>query len=761
MPDSPILNLPVDLLVLIFPYLDAASFLNLTSTCHALHQPDFLNDSHFWAARVRKDFRVPNQPVVQNDGRRWHKLYKRLKTQTRAYTWGNDDKGCLGHSYDGPPMVRVPGHRGRIMQIRKRKTSFPIQMEGVEGLGVISDLQSGGWSTTLLTAKGELYTVGVMDGLQSNQRRPPYQQKTHTEPTALRYPVGMPQPKDRYDPATAVKQFSSGRAHVLALSDGGRIWSWQNLEHPGVNVKFIHHEINENGRDTGRGVVSKVVAGWNKSAALVEGTGIVVWEPLYLNPNECDVADAALVLETAVVPKTQHVDNRSRQSGSGRTQNDDDDGIGEVRNFIMLEACILFNTSTGKVFAAQIIWDDRSQTINEPVELEIQLPSKSSDLEANFVTDVQGSFQNFAIFTKSGAVLTSTQDALMPLLQQTSQDQRIFKRIPALQNKQVISLAFGDYHFHALHAAGHITSYGKEPQSCGALGLGGSGAPESRLRGLRTEGTAWAMGGDGVMVPHAYTEGRRVWFEKEKRDWLAFMTSGGVDQQEAAERIRMTLGSPGVAAQGEVSEWIEQEGCDWETKFGVRQSDDDDGLGAYFALSISAAGWHSGALVLVNQDMVDRLKTAVERPDVPKQPEAGPSDPSIDKPDTNSPPEDENTETAADDTSLWTRAVDHGRYFLGMPPYNVSAAEYDANPVARPAANIATAMPGSVNPDPASYGASPRPGYHYVWAGDHFPRLRLSDGTEMPGQVEFDEWRFGRPNWELEWDGIEDDEGEQ
>ncbi|EGP90152.1 uncharacterized protein MYCGRDRAFT_69058 [Zymoseptoria tritici IPO323] len=644
MPDSPILNLPVDLLVLIFPYLDAASFLNLTSTCHALHQPDFLNDSHFWAARVRKDFRVPNQPVVQNDRRRWHKLYKRLKTQTRAYTWGNDDKGCLGHSYDGPPMVR---------------TSFPIQMEGVEGLGVISDLQSGGWSTTLLTAKGELYTVGVMDGLQSNQRRPPYQQKTHTEPTALRYPVGMPQPKDRYDPATAVKQFSSGRAHVLASSDSGRIWSWQNLEHPGVNVKFIHHEINENGRDSGRGVVKKVVAGWNKSAALIEGTGIVVWEPLYLNPNECDVADAALVLETAVVPKTQHVDNRSRQSGSGRTQNDDDDGIGEVRNFIMLEACILFNTSTGKVFAAQIIWDDRSQTINEPVELEIQLPSKSPDLEANFVTDVQGSFQNFAIFTKSGAVLTSTQDALMPLLQQTSQDQRIFKRIPALQNKQVISLAFGDYHFHALHAAGHITSYGKEPQSCGALGLGGSGAPESRLRGLRTEGTAWAMGGDGVMVPHAYTEGRRVWFEKEKRDWLAFMTSGGVDQQEAAERIRMTLGSPGVAAQGEVSEWIEQEGRDWETKFGVRQSDDDDGLGAYFALSISAAGWHSGALVLVNQDMVDRLKTAT-----------------------------------------WVSLY-------------------------------------------------------------HFPRLRLSDGTEMPGQVEFDEWRFGRPNWELEWDGIEDDEGEQ
>jgi SCF-associated factor 1 len=556
----------------------------------------------------------------------------------------------------------------------------------------------------------------------------------------------MPQPKDRYDPVTAVKQFSSGRTHILALSDSGRIWSWQNMEQPGVNVKFIHHDVNESGRETGRSVVKKVVGGWNKSAALIEGTGIVIWEPIYMNPNETEVADAALVLETAVVPRTQHVDDRSGKSGSATVQSFDEDGIGEVQNFIVLESAIVFNTSLGKVFAAQITWDERSQTVGDPIELQIP---KSHNADETVVTDVQGSFHNFAVFTNSGAVLTSTHDALMPLLQQTTHDQRIFKQIPALQNKQVISLAFGDYHFHALHSPGYITSYGYEPQSCGALGLGGSGAPESRLRGIRTQGGGqWAMGGDGVLVPHAYTEGRRVWFEKEKREWLAFLTSGGVNQEEAADRIRLTLGSPGITAQGEVSEWIEQEGRDWESKFGITQSEDDDGLGAYFALSVSAAGWHSGALVLVNQNMVDRLKEAVERPDAGSVPHgkaaAGPSS-------TSASPETESGTISTNDTSLWDRAADYGRYFLGMPPYNVSSADYDANPVARPSANVATATPSNQR-RPGEYGASPRPGYHYVWAGDHFPRLRLSDGTEMPGDVAFDEWRFARPEWDLEWD---------
>lgn len=32
----------------------------------------------------------------------------------------------------------------------------------------------------------------------------------------------------------------------------------------------------------------------------------------------------------------------------------------------------------------------------------------------------------------------------------------------------------------------------------------------------------------------------------------------------------------------------------------------EDGLGAYFALRVSAAGWHSGAVLLVNEELASR-----------------------------------------------------------------------------------------------------------------------------------------------------------
>ncbi|KAF7186065.1 hypothetical protein HII31_12592 [Pseudocercospora fuligena] len=732
-----ILDLPVDLLVMIFPYLDAASFLSLTATCKALHAPDFIHESTFWSALVRRDFRVPNQPVAQTDGERWQKLYKRLRTQSKIFTWGNNEKGCLGHSneHPGPRILSGPGFR-RVPR-RTRHVSWPGEMEGLEELGVISDIQCGGWSTTLLTAKGALYTVGVLDGLQFDHRRPPHLQQPHLSPTPLKFPTGLPHPKDRYDPATAIKQLSAGRSHVLALSDSGMIWSWQNIDLPGLRVKFVHHTLKENGSESGAGVVKKVVAGWNRSVALIEGTGLVLWEPLQLEPDECDALDAALVLESAVVSKTRHVQK------SGLPEDAD---IGEVLNFVVMENTILFNTHLGKLFAVEITSPHRTRDMPEPVEIPIPA-SKSGGSDATFVTDVQGSFQNFAVFTKSGAVLTSNQDSIMPRVLNQASSQRIFKRIPALQNKQVISLAFGDYHFHALHAPGYITSYGYEPQSCGALGLGGMGVPEGRLRGIRNQG----IGGDGRLVPHAYTEGRRVWFEQEKREWISFITSGGVNEEEAAERVRLAIGSPGITAQGEVSEWIEQEGRDWAQKYGIStEGDDDDGLGAYFALNVTAAGWHSGALVLVNESLAKRLRKAVEIPDKPKSEDSS---------------EDDRAEASSSSVAegepqtLLDRATDYGRYFLGLAPYDVNSSAYDPN-AARPRGSAnATSNAGRLRPG-ADFGASPRPGYHYIWSNDHFPRLELGDGTEMPGTVPFDEWRYGRPDFRMEWEEQTDEQDE-
>jgi SCF-associated factor 1 len=728
---STILDLPVELLLLTFQYLDVNSFLNLTSTCKALHKPEFSQDSAYWSTLVRTSFRVPNQPAVEHHGKRWQKLYKRLLTQSRIYTWGNNEKACLGHSYELPATMQNivrPGSR-RYSMLRRKHVPWPEKMRRVEDLGVISDLQCGGWSTTLLTAKGALYTVGVIDGLHFDHRQG-HAQKLMMEPMPLHYPPGFPHPYDRYEPSVAVQQFSSGRSHVLALSDSGRIWSWQNIEHAGLHVKFLLHDTVENGRGYGRGTVKKVLAGWSKSAALIEGIGIVLWEPLQREPDETAIEDAALVFESAVVPHTSYSEPR-RQRGRLDTFSSSNPviDIGEVLNFVVLEHIVVFNTHLGKIFVSQIYWNGRGQKLGDPVELPLPV--------SDFVTDVQGSYQSFGVFTRSGRVLICKQERALKQIQGQLAEE-LFTRIPALQHKNVIQLAFGDYHFHALHSPGYITSYGTEPQHCGALGLGCHA--ERRLRGLRSQ----AVGGDGRLIAHAYTEGRRVWFEREKRAWIQFLTSGAVDPGEAMERVRMAIGSPNEGCQGEVSEWVEQQARDWESKFGL-EDEDDDGLGAYFVLSVAAAGWHSGALVLENSDLVEKLKRACEIPDeraVTPQltPEAAPIVEAAER-------SDQPSITAWLVHQAVSTGADWARWFLGMPPYDANTLQAAQAELSGATSNMELFRRGM---HPINYGASPRVGYMYTWAKDHFPRLRLSDGTEMPGTVAFDEWRYPRPEWELD-----------
>jgi SCF-associated factor 1 len=102
-------------------------------------------------------------------------------------------------------------------------------------------------------------------------------------------------------------------------------------------------------------------------------------------------------------------------------------------------------------------------------------------------------------------------------------------------------------------------------------------------------------------------------------------------------------------------------------------------------------------------------------------------------------------------SSLFSTALDYGRWFLGVAPYSAASSSSSSSSLSNNSWQQSNnGNPTRRQPEPADYGASPREGRLYAWAGDHFPRLRLSDGREMPGTVEFDEWRYGRPEWDLE-----------
>lgn len=140
---SSLTDLPLDILVLVFPYLDAKSFLTFCSTCKAFQQASIRLDPAYWSFATRSAFRVPNQPVVQHDGERWQKLYRRMLTQSHVYTWGNNGHSRLGHGY-------ADGEAAGPMLIRRRmrfggtaNCAYPVEMEDTRQLGVIADMQCG------------------------------------------------------------------------------------------------------------------------------------------------------------------------------------------------------------------------------------------------------------------------------------------------------------------------------------------------------------------------------------------------------------------------------------------------------------------------------------------------------------------------------------------------------------------------------------------------------------------------------------------
>lgn len=587
---SSITDLPLDVLVLVLPYLDAKSFLAFCSTCKAFQQNSIRLDPAYWSQATQETFRVPNQPVVEHDGVRWYKLFRRLLENSRVFTWGSNSNDRLGHAANMAPLRRPRP----LLRSMLQSCGTPTEMTNTHELGVIADMQCGGWSTTLLSSKGTLYIAGVLDGM--------HQYLSHygsggSGPRALRFPVGFPystQLAQYEEPTIAIRQFSSGRAHVLGLSDSGRIWSWYAVDKPALHVKFLNVDLTEasSGQSSAPdrplyGRVKQVVAGWSCSSAYVYGYGIVVWDPVRRAPTEDDNMDTMLVMETAEVPKTAY----QRTRGSTRESEIDKllgEEVGMVINHIVLEHFIVFVTDIGKVFSAEIREGNR---IDDILEL------RALRNETNTPLDVQGSFRSFAIF-KNGEVITVHQDYLITAWEQraTNPGQENIdglERVPALQHNDVISVAFGDYHFLALHSNGKITSYGRENQACGALGLGQAGT-EGQLRGVNYA----PFQGDGVLDPRANTRGRQVWFEYAKHCWARHIGGYVEDNGEASARIDLFRTDENV--QFEVSEWVEQESRYWDD---LVVKDADDGLGAYFALSVSAAGWHSGAIVLVNEKL--------------------------------------------------------------------------------------------------------------------------------------------------------------
>jgi len=331
-----------------------------------------------------------------------------------------------------------------------------------------------------------------------------------------------------------IVEASSGRSHVLGLSEEGRIWSWTRENQPGKFIKFIDVDTRTYGStyyetQRARGTVEKVAAGWNHSAALVNGVGIVVWFPSQGTPDD----EEGILVDGELVPGTCYIEGTPRPP----TISDEDweyaKEVGEVTGIMAGDSYLVFLTKPGKVYA--VCAKPSMVAGTRPV----QLYHFSAPADEKPMTYISGSFSKFAVFNSDGLVYIGTkgqvQEALdAPVERQGPQVEEVQNKptvIPSLQKRGIVAIAFGDYHSLALTAQGKVLSWGTESQMCGCLG-------------------------------HGLVEIAR---------------RGGIK----------------LTAHGQLDEPTEVSFDPFETNNPQKLEDNQ-----YFIFNISAAGWHSGALAL-------------------------------------------------------------------------------------------------------------------------------------------------------------------
>ena len=213
-----------------------------------------------------------------------------------------------------------------------------------------------------------------------------------------------------------------------------------------------------------------MAAGWNHSAALVNGVGIVIWFP---SPQGAPDEEGILV-DGELVPGTCYIEGAPKPS----TISDEDweyaKEVGEVTGIMAGDSYLVFLTASGKVYA---VYAEPSMVAGmRPV----QLYHFSAPTGEKPMTYISGSFCKFAVFNSDGLIYIGTKYQVREVLDAQMETQgpeveEIQNKpiiIPGLQKRGIVAIAFGDYHSLALTSEGKVLSWGTESQTCGCLGHG-------------------------------------------------------------------------------------------------------------------------------------------------------------------------------------------------------------------------------------------------------------------------------------------------
>ncbi|KAI0832117.1 RCC1/BLIP-II [Trametes gibbosa] len=471
-------ELPVELFLDgIFPYLPVTDLVHLGSTNRFF--ADLADDEAYWHRRIQEDFNFSGSDTARQTG--WKFLYKRL-SHPQLYVWGEKSQSRLGLSNTPKTSVRdgVP---------------YPTRLD-IPGVRIVS-LVAGGMSFHAIDSRGDIYVWGVLNGETFALRNDGFAEPGQKADRPM-----------RLDLPAKFRSLSCGRLHTTALDAALHIWTFTSWGRP---FRLNSPAVDKSSPDS---TPVQVESGWSFSSILTQSGDVLVYWPFggtfktIIDQKETElngIEDPAQNIaakarvdqdKPRIVPchwwdfhgadpvRLPHIPVHDlpvlHKTGLPAEQLDEETKLVKIAG---IDNCIIGLTNKGHVLRYDSLAGDHTyqqghweympyfSSVEKLQEHAVYRALDGSDAPqllppaTMHINHISGSFQTFFAYSTGPSSVV-----LMGKATDESPSTTLPTVIPELQDRSVISVVLGDYHYGALTSTGTLLTWGAF--SKGALGLG-------------------------------------------------------------------------------------------------------------------------------------------------------------------------------------------------------------------------------------------------------------------------------------------------
>nr|GAT45716.1 RCC1/BLIP-II protein [Mycena chlorophos] len=495
------LELLLDNLLMIMPI---ESVLQLASTNKFF--ATLCADELLWQRRLKADFNFSDAGTARTSG--WRFIYKNiynpkggpaplitvqtknLFVQSDQSSSGGTDPSpicCAHRAFSRTQNSNRENANGRLglgNKPRKRiggsGVPFPTRLR-IPGVRIVN-LNTGGMSFHALDSEGRVWVWGTLNGQIGALNSDGFSEPGKAAPTPL-----------RLDLPSRITEVRCGRLHSLALDAKSQVWNFVNWGRPFVLAS--NHLLHDS-------KPVQVECGWNFSSLLTKSGEIFVWWPLSGRMAEQIGSKNAEMDETKeakanasdgaipCVPWTLEVSDLDRLPPLPRLPTladtgDDPDERDQLKiiKIAAMDALLIALTNHGHVVLFRGLESEETlrslgawtylphfSELNSVRETPPFAASNDSTTGPGIAAPQTLKITHIsAHFLKFFAYSTGSSSVVLMGSTETTEDTQPHIE-PALQNKSVISVLVGDWHYAALTETGQLFTWGG--YSSGALGLG-------------------------------------------------------------------------------------------------------------------------------------------------------------------------------------------------------------------------------------------------------------------------------------------------